>query len=237
MNFSIKDAFAFGWHSTRDHFLQVLVVLGISLGINWLLRFLFDGLVDASTAGQTAAFALITLMVIVFEVLVQIGVIKEILCVVRGAHPDLHRLLSHRDFFFKVLAGWIVYGLFIFLVCALSFLPFLVIGAVAKMPLFFVLGFLATLGVAVYAIITFSFARLIVVDHGSSPLQSLRLSEEITRGNRAKILLFFVLSGLLNLGGFLLFFLGLIVTIPVSFFALIWVYEQLLAKRLTAGQK
>ncbi len=238
MNFSIKNAFVFGWNSTRNYFFQVLVVLGILLAINYFLHLLFGILTDNTLSWQTGVLVLsVILVIVVVEVLIQIKVIKQALIVVRGSKPHFGITLFHTEYFIKIILGWIVYGLCVLLFAVLAFLPFFVLGAVTGFQFLFILGFLSALVACIYAILTFSFARFIVVEQGSKPLHSLRLSEEITRGSRGKLLLFFILTGLLNLVGLLTFFLGLIVTIPVSFFALIWVYDQLLKKRLTGGQK
>jgi len=237
MNFSIKEAFVFGWNSTREYFFQVLVVLGIVLVVNFILRFLFDSFVGTALSLQTILLVLLVVLFIIFEIFLQIGVIKQALNVVRGGKIQLNKLFSHSDYFIRIIIGWIVYGLSILVFTILALLPFFVLGTVTGFQFLFILGFFVSLVVCIYTILTLGFARFVVIEQGSGPLQSLRISEEITRGSRGKLFLFFVLAGLLNLVGFLLLFLGLIVTIPVSFFALIWVYDQLLKKRLTAEQK
>jgi uncharacterized membrane protein len=237
MDFSIKNAFLFGWSSTRNHFFEVLIVLGIFIGINASLRLLFDILGQASFSWQTIALALLTLVVIFFEVLVQIGVIKESLNLIRGGKFSLRNIFSYIGSLFKVFIAWTVYVVYILGLTGLALLPFLVVSAVTEFIFFRNIGFLFALVVCLYAIVTFSFSRLLVVDKDLGPIKALYTSEELTRDNRVQLFILFLLLGLLNMGGILLFFLGLILTIPVSFFALIWVYEQLLKKGLTAGQK
>ena len=73
----------------------------------------------------------------------------------------------------------------------------------------------------------FSFAQFITVDTGAKPVDAMKESSAITKGIKWKLLGFYVVIGLVNIVGALVLMVGLLVSIPVSTFAMIYVYREL----------
>jgi uncharacterized membrane protein len=81
--------------------------------------------------------------------------------------------------------------------------------------------------------VRFSFSPIVVIDTKLGPVASMKESWAITKGQFWKILGFWVVIGLFNLAGLIVFGIGLLVTVPVSTLASIYVYREL--SRIKAG--
>lgn len=80
---------------------------------------------------------------------------------------------------------------------------------------------------AVYVLLTYSFATYIYIEQGLSIQSSIAESARISKGNKNELLSFWLYIIVLNLFGAALFIVGLVVTLPVSFLAVIIVYKKL----------
>jgi len=74
--------------------------------------------------------------------------------------------------------------------------------------------------------IKYSFAPYLVVE-GVSPVEALKKSGELTKGYKWDIFLFGLLVGLINVLGMFLFFVGILVALPVTLIAYAYVYKKL----------
>ncbi len=88
-------------------------------------------------------------------------------------------------------------------------------------------GFILLIIPGIFWAVRFSFAPIIVVDTKSGPVISMKESWAITKGKFWKILLFWLTIIGFNMLGVLALGIGLLVTIPVSNFASIYVYREL----------
>lgn len=90
-----------------------------------------------------------------------------------------------------------------------------------------ILGFILLILPGIIVGIIVGFTSYIVIDRGLSPLEALRESARITKGNRWNL---FVLGAALlgiNILGFCAFILGLLITMPISTLAIAHAYRQL----------
>ncbi len=71
------------------------------------------------------------------------------------------------------------------------------------------------------------FTIFLVIDRGMGPLQALSESARITKGHRWELFLFTLALVLVNILGFLAIFVGLLVSVPVSWFAMMHAYRTL----------
>ncbi|HEY4487320.1 MAG TPA: hypothetical protein VI483_00985 [Candidatus Paceibacterota bacterium] len=93
-----------------------------------------------------------------------------------------------------------------------------------------VIGFILLIVPGFIALSTFLFAPYIVVDKGMGPIAALKESMTITRGRRMEVFLFFIANiGVMILGALALV-VGLLVAIPVTYFATVRAYRVLTAK-------
>ncbi len=89
--------------------------------------------------------------------------------------------------------------------------------------------FLVIPGVILYT--RLSLSTMYMLDKNSSIKTAMKESWEMTRGSFWKLFLFGFTLCLINLVGFILFGIGLIVSIPVSLFSLIFIYRKLMGAR------
>lgn len=83
--------------------------------------------------------------------------------------------------------------------------------------------------------LAFTYALLLVLERNLGPIEAMKESARITRGNRWKLFLFgLVLIGV-NLLGFLALLIGLFVSVPVSFLAALHAYRTLAQKQEPAA--
>jgi hypothetical protein len=111
--------------------------------------------------------------------------------------------LWHPQYFWKYLGTYILYMLAV------------------------MVGFLLLMVPGVIASLAFMFAIYIAVDKGLNPIEALKESARITKGNRLRILLFSFAVSLVCLAGFLALFVGIFVAIPVTMLAFINAYRRL----------
>ena len=90
-------------------------------------------------------------------------------------------------------------------------------------------GFIALIIPGMYLAVRLSFYKFIVVENENmNTFDVLKKSMEITKGHFWKIFWFTIILFLLNMLGAMLFFVGLIITIPVSMLASTLLYKKLL---------
>jgi len=106
------------------------------------------------------------------------------------------------------------------------FVPYFIVTTLYGMMLG--LGLMLLVVPGLYLGVIFQFAPFIVLDKSTGPIQALKESISLTEGIRWELFLFDVLVVLANLGGSLLFGLGVLITVPVTFLAITYVYRSLL---------
>jgi uncharacterized membrane protein len=109
--------------------------------------------------------------------------------------------------FLKYLLARILYQLFILLGLILFIVPGIIWG------------------------IKYSFFGHLIIDKKLNTLDALKKSSEITKGIKLELLLFFFILGAINLVGFVLFGVGLFVTIPTTSIATVFVYRKILSTK------
>jgi uncharacterized membrane protein len=145
----------------------------------------------------------LSLAIFVFLIILRIGYTKIFLRIYDGETPKFVEIFEEYRIFWRYLGTSI-----------LSF--FAILG-----------GFILLIVPGVFWAIRFSFAPLIVVDTKMDPVASMKESYAITKGNFWKLFLFWVVIGLINLIGAIPFGIGLLVTVPVSTLASIYIYREL----------
>jgi uncharacterized membrane protein len=131
------------------------------------------------------------------------------------AYLDLHddkeikaeELFLQYPLFLKYLLARILYQLFILLGLILFIVPGIIWG------------------------IEYSFFGHLIIDKKLNTLDALKKSSEITKGIKLELLLFFFILGAINLVGFVLFGVGLFVTIPTTSIATVFVYRKILSTK------
>lgn len=79
------------------------------------------------------------------------------------------------------------------------------------------------------ALAAFTFAPYFVIDRGMAPIEALKASARITKGNRLRILGLVAAVGLVSLLGFVALIVGLLVALPITVIAYVHAYRRLSA--------
>jgi len=232
MNLTIKEIFTFGWMTTKKQYKNVLIIFALFFFINGALNFVSDSL--GNKMDQSILFGILLFIAFVFiDIVFQIGVTKEALVIVRGGEGNIQKTFSYYHLFFKAVFAWILYGLFLAGVILISFLPFVIITFFSKYFFVLVVGLVISLLVGFVASVMYGFSRIIVVDRETGPLEALKLSRALTKGVLKHLILIFITLIAFNILGALLLGIGLLVTIPMTYFAILFVYNSLVLRHFT----
>lgn len=244
--FSIKESLKLGWQLTKSNFSKIFTVLLILLLLVIAESFLdkaLDNKVDAAY-GSLLHFTKFALMIL--GLIMSINIIKQGLVLVRGGEADVKGLIEYPHVFFKFFFGQILTGIIVVLPVILSALIILlrISGMEAKFPvvLLGVLPELVALIILSFAYIAFFSIRLffvkqVLVDGNLKLIESIKKSFQMTKGAFWKLVNFTAALLLLNLVGIIPVGLGLFVTLPISFFAILHVYNLAITSQNMAQQQ
>lgn len=158
-------------------------------------------------------WGILTLAVMVISLIIRIGYTKIFLRIYDNEAPKFMEIFEEYRTFWKYLGVSILY-------------------------------FLATVGGLLLLIIPgiiwavrFSFSPLIVVDTKIRPVSAMKESYAITKGSFWKLLLFWICLIAINIVGMIFFGLGLLVTVPISTLATVYVYRELTKARAGVGPR
>lgn len=198
--FSKKEALKFGWTTTRKHFFFLAEIV--------LFLMLLNVLPGIITPAVRQDFSLaVSLLVSIFfgalQMILNIGLITISIRYVEGKTNTFKDLFTHIPFT-PYLLGSIVYGCIVAGGIILLIIPGIIWG------------------------IKYGFYSYLIVDKDVGVMDSIKRSAQLTQGIKWDLFLFGLLLGLINVAGFLLFFVGLFVTLPVTMLAMAYVYRKLL---------
>jgi uncharacterized membrane protein len=165
-----------------------------------------------SLGGKDEKFNIILLLfgliMIIVMLIIRIGYTKIFLRMHDGENPKFVDIFKEYKTFWRYLGVCILETLAVFGGLILLIIP------------------------GIFWAIRFSFASFIVVDTKMSPVKAMRESWAITKGKFWKLFGFYFVMGLLNFAGILLFGVGLLLTIPLTTLALIYIYRKLSAAKV-----
>lgn len=101
------------------------------------------------------------------------------------------------------------------------------LGAGILTGLIVLLGFILLIVPGIIFALRYMFVPYIVMDKGLMPMDALRESARITYGHKWELLGLFLLLALLNILGFICLLVGLLVTVPITWFAVTHAYKVL----------
>jgi len=199
--FSIKEALSFGWNIMKGNF---WFFVGLLL-IIWSISLVY-GIIEDQMEERSVLLLIIALVFFILNIIITMGAIKITLKFHDGQKGKIADLFSCLDLFFKYLLSSIVYGLIVLGGLILLIVPGIIWG------------------------IKFQFFGYFIVDKGLGPIEALKQSAKITKDAKRTLLLFGLLSGLINLLGVLLLLVGLFATVPTIMMAKAFVYRKLLGQ-------
>ncbi len=201
--FPIKESFKHGWDKTKTNFWKILSLLIIAI-----IPSFASSAISAAIENSHSVLAIIILVILIVavniaSVVIDIGFIKMSLRISDGENPPVKDIFSAYGVFWRYLGASILYGL-------------IILG-----------GFILLIIPGIIWTIKYSFAPLIVIDTKAGPIAALKESGRITDGSKWKLFGFGLLSALVAAAGYLAFFVGALVTIPITTFAWVYVYRTL----------
>jgi uncharacterized membrane protein len=199
-NFSVSEALSFGWQKVKENW-----TFFVPLGLIVLAIQSIPKLAGNRTQDITVSF-LVTILVWLLRTVVDMGVIKISLKTVDGKKADWNDLFSQTDRLKNFLIGSIIYTL-------------IVIG-----------GLILLIVPGIIWAIKYSYFSYLIVDKNLEPMEAIRKSGQITDGHKMELFIFALALGGINILGALIFGIGLIITLPVSYLAYAYVYRKLSSK-------
>jgi len=198
--FSTSSALHFGWETfkKRPWFLVGATVVGL----------LLSGVVssihqDQNVTGSFGITSILFLVSFVLSILVDMGITAFVLRAHDDiSHASLRDLWHPQPFWYYFIATFLV-GVSV------------------------VAGFILLIIPGIILILMLAFVKYIVIDRGLGPIEAMKESARITKGQRWELLLFFLALLGLNVLGVLALFIGLLVTGPISMLALAHAYRTL----------
>ena len=205
--FSTRDAIRFGWGAARRNFGFFITMLIVTSIVDGI-----PGQIQWATRERAPLVAALAgLLGVAIGIVTSIGWTKVLLRIVDGERPSHTDLYAHHALLFRYLGAALLYALSI----------------VAGMILFIIPGILAA--------VRFSMSSFLVVDRGMGPLEAMRKSAEITRGERWHLFIAgLVLAGFALLGAAAML-IGLLWTLPAAMVAGAFIYRRLSPRDPAAG--
>lgn len=204
--FSKSEAIRFGWKTTKENF---WFFFGILL-VMGLVKF-FPAVAKEMLKGEGKSLIdILNIVSVILGIILGMGLIKICLKFYDNEKPKFSDLFSQYPLFFKMLFGSIFYTLIVIFGFILLFIP------------------------GIIFVIKFYLFEYFIVDKGLGPIEALKKSWRITKGSCWNLFLFLLLISAINLLGALAFMVGLLLTIPTTTVATVFVYRKLLTQSETA---
>lgn len=197
---SVRECIRFGWETFKKR--PWILIGGSVLAI--MVSIVSSSILNPGNEGNPGLLGmLMALASIVIGMLVEMGLVTFAL----RAHDSIDGVkvsdLWNPAPFWRYVAGQILVGLTV----------------IAGLILLVVPGIILALGLV--------FSSYLIVDKNKGPVEAMKESWRITKGHKWELFLFVLAIAGLNVIGFFLLLVGLLVTIPVTMLALVHAYRKL----------
>jgi hypothetical protein len=231
------------WMVFKEQLGSCLGVCWTVLGLVWASQFVQRRLVQGVFPGMDNGFHAfvvqfsVFVIVYVFNVWLSIGQNLALLRLARREPAAFGEIFRGGRFLLTTIVAGVVFVLLLGLIglVNLIWIP-IVVGMIGPggsvMVLLFAMGIAVALITAVYVAIRFSQFHFMILDRNAGVVDSLRFSWESTRRGVATLILIFVLVFLINFGGLLACFVGILVSAPFTSLMLAVTYLSLTGQPL-----
>lgn len=201
--FGKVEATKYGWDIFCKNIPLLLLVTGTLFLINY-----GPSVVPGVEQNQNGIFSpIVTVIFWILGIIVSMGLIKISLMLHDSKKPIYKDLfLYDPEYFWRYVATTFLAG-------------FIIIG-----------GLILLIIPGIIFAVRLKFAGYLVIDKKMNPFEAIKESWKITKGSAWNILLFELLVLLLNIAGILALVAGLLVTIPLTTLASVYVYKKLETK-------
>jgi len=198
--FSKREAIEFGWQTTRANIGFFIIFLVVSM----LISFFFSGFADLFEKRLLLLSAVFNLAYVFLTIAINLVGIKIALKFCDNDPRALADVISFTpQLFLKFAAGYILYGLLV----AAGIVLFVVPGLIFMVKYQYVIYYIA--------------------DKNTDIGEAFKKSSAITSGIKWELFVFLILLWLINVAGVMCFFVGLLVSIPVTMLAAASVFRKL----------
>jgi uncharacterized membrane protein len=203
--FFISEIFKSSWHIFKKQWLTIYAVQLLPVAVAMLYSFVQENMTKVTPAiGTTPFFTLtITLAYIFLQLVISMGLIRAYLNITRNEKVDVNTFSSQ----IPKSINFIVTQFLLMLLVIFGLILFIVPG--------------------IYFYLKYMFAPYLVVDKNLGPLEALKASGKLTDGLKWDLTGFVLAATILTYSGILLFFVGLIITIPVATLSYVVLYNKL----------
>ncbi len=199
-NFSIREAFFYGWEVTKEKigfFISILLIYFFIVYLPEIVPYFSDNIIFNFFVGVVGWVVwMIALM----------GLVGIALKLYDKKEVKISDLFAYYPLFFRFLIAQILY----FLVVVAGFILFIVPGIIFA--------------------VRFWFFDYFIIDKKLGPIEALRQSWRVTQGKIGKLFLFGMAVILVTVLGALALVVGLFVALPITMMATVFVYKKLLPK-------
>lgn len=212
---STSDVLSLSWSAFKLHWAPLLAILAVGYLIMFFGQMLISlgvGLVIPAAAQSTEYGAAVVAVIVgalgglVTQAIVLPGWARASLMVARGQTPDIGVLFSSMSLFLPMLVGAAITTALVYLGLILFIIPAVIIGLATSLYAFFVAD-------------------------GNGGIDAFKASLAATKGHKGALFVFYMVLGLINMGGALACGVGLFVSAPVSLIATAIVYTRITGRQ------
>lgn len=197
-SFSISEVLSFGWETFKKNVSFFIILVVIIFGVQFVVS-IFTASFDDSSLGKFVVYVLGA----VVSLVVSVGITKITLDFVDGKKGDFKDLYQQYPLLLNYIGASILGGLIVLV----GFILFIVPG--------------------IYLSVKLCFTSYAVVDKKLGPVEALKASYNMTKGNWWNLALLGIVSVLIVIAGALALLVGLFVAIPVVMLAFAYAYRKL----------
>ena len=231
------------WAIYKKRLGACIAVCWTVLALTWGAQFLQTRLLPelAVAPGDRLHYFLVQLAVFVgvnvFNVWLSIGQNLALLAVARGEPSVLERVFHGGRFVLTTILAAVLFTLALGLIVLVNLVWMPILsglidpGSLAMVIVFFV-GIVIACIVAIYVAARFSQFPYMILDHNAGAVDSLRFSWQATRGRVGTLSVVYTMLCVINLGGLLACFVGLLFTVPFTGLMLAVTYLSLTGQPL-----
>ncbi|MHB8443004.1 MAG: hypothetical protein ACYDAS_01350 [Patescibacteria group bacterium] len=224
--FSISEVFSFGWNKTFQNLVFYIVFTLVFIVVYSALEFL---------TGRAGLLRIIFLVILIaFDFAFGYLSVLIALRVYNNEKLELSKFTSYIQFdnrFWNYVGG----GILLAVGFIIGYL--LILGSSALMVhfalqrslvflLFIIIIVVLSVLLIIYSI-ALSFWAYIIIDQNKQIIESIKESYRITKRKKWKIFGFLFILSILNIVGFFLLLVGLLITIPISILSMVFLYKKL----------
>ncbi|MCL5019848.1 MAG: hypothetical protein M1426_05230 [Patescibacteria group bacterium] len=200
LHFSKKEAIDFGFEIAKKNIIFFIGLFVIVVLISALTSLIQFG---ATLERQPILYIILYVVIFIINTIIGMGLIKISLEFVDKKKPKFSDL-----FHTKNLVNFILVSLIRGVVTLIGFILLIIPGIIFSIRL--------------------QYATYLVIDKNLPPVDAVKKSWDMTRGNVWNLFFFIILLVLVNILGALLLLVGLFVTVPLTMIATTFVYRKLL---------